>query len=128
MDGLGFVEWEDGFSFNNIPETIINRAYHCFIESIDGGPINHTHQDVSSTVVIRVFFKGYAQAVQAIDDSIDACEDIVFDICKVANRTSTLLNVVFDSCDFNPINELDDNAVLMEMRFTARVILGIEES
>ena len=128
MDGLSYQEWPDGFAFDNIPETILDRSYHVFIESISGGPINHTHQDTESEVVLRVFFRGYRNASEAIDDAISGVETIIADVCKVANRTATLLNVVFDSADFNPLNAENDNSVFVEMRFSARVILGIEES
>jgi hypothetical protein len=127
LDGLGYTEWQDGFAFDNIPETILDRAYHVFIESISGGPINHTHQDTESEVVVRLFYRGYRDAVEAIDQSIDGVETIVSDVCKVANRTATLLNVIFDTADFNPLNAENDNSVFVEMRFSARVILGIEE-
>jgi hypothetical protein len=128
MGGLGYTEHDDGFAVDNIPETILDKSFHVFIETIDGGPINHTHQDTESTVVLRVFFKGYRLVSEAIDNSILSVEEIIFDVCKVANRTATLLNVVFNSADFNPLNAENDNGVFVEMRFGARVILGIEES
>lgn len=127
LDGLGYSEWQDGFATDNIPETILDRAYHVFIESISGGPINHTHQDTESEVVVRLFYRGYRQASEAIDESISGVEAIVADVCKVANRTATLLNVIFNTADFSPLNEENDNSVFVEMRFSARVILGIEE-
>ncbi len=127
LDGLGYTEWKDGFAVDNIPETILDRAYHVFIESISGGPINHTHQDTESEVVVRLFYRGYRMASEAIDESIDGVESIIADVCKVANRTATLLNVVFNNADFSPLNAENDNSVLVEMRFSARVILGVEE-
>jgi hypothetical protein len=127
MNGLGYTEWRDGFAFNNIPETILDKSYHVFLESIDGGPINHTHQNMDCEVILRVFFRGYRVVEDAIDESILSVENIVKDICKVANRTATLLNVIFTAADFNPLNEENDNSVFVEMRFQARVILGVEE-
>jgi hypothetical protein len=127
LTGLGYTEWEDGFNFENIPETILDRSFHVFLGSINGGPINHTHQDTESEVILRVFFRGYRSEVLAIDESIEGVEEIIRDVCKVANRTATLLNVVFNSVEFNPLNAENDNSVFVEMSFAARVILGIEE-
>jgi len=127
LDGLSYAEWQDGFAFDNIPETILDRSYHIFIESVTGGPINHTHQNTESEVVVRLFFRGYRSVTEAIDDSVSGVESVVRDICKVANRTATLLNVVFSNAEFSPLNEENDNSVFVEMRFSARVILGIEE-
>ena len=128
LTGLGYREWEDGFNFENIPETILDRSFHVFVGSVVGGPINHTHQDTESEVIVRVFFRGYRTEALAIDESISGVEEIIADICKVANRTATLLNVIFDSADFNPLNAENDNGVFVELNFTARVILGIEEN
>lgn len=127
LDGLAYSEWKDGFAFDNIPETILDRAYHVFIESISGGPINHTHQDTESEVVVRLFYRGYRDVSTAIDESISGVEAIIADVCKVANRTSVLLNVVFSGAEFSPLNDENDNSVFVEMRFSARVILGVEE-
>lgn len=128
LDGLGFTEWLDGFSTDNIPQTILNQAYHILVESTDGGPINHTHQDTNSRVRVRLFYRGYANPSVALDEALVGVETIVKDVCKVANRTSMLLNVIFESADYQPLNEDNDNSVLVEMVFTARVILGVEET
>lgn len=127
LGGLGFSEWTDGFNFENIPETILDKAFHVLVESIAGGPINHTHQDTVASVVLRVFFRGYRDVSGAIDESILGVETIVKDVCKVSNRTSQVLNVVFDSADFEALNLSNDNSVLVTMRFSAEIVLGVEE-
>ena len=127
MDGLGFTEWRDGFATDNIPETVLDRAYHVLVENIDGGPINHTHQTMSIQVSLKVFFRGYRDVTEAIDDSILSVETIVKDLCKVSNRTSELLNVIFNGAAFTPLNAFNDNSVLVDMDLTAEIILGVEE-
>lgn len=128
LDGLGFREWPDGFAFDNIPETIIDHSYHVFLPSMGGFPINQTSQDVDSSVVVRIFLKGYRDASEAIEESIEQVECVLNDVLKVGNRTATLLNVVFDSADFAPIKEDNETGVLVEMNFTARVILDVEKN
>ena len=127
MDGLGYTEWRDGFKTDNIPETISDLSYHILVESISGGPINHTHQDTDATVSMKVFYRGYRDVTEAIDTAILGVETIVKDICKVSNRTSTILNVVFNSVEFSPLNEANDNSVLADMDISVRVVLGVEE-
>lgn len=127
MDLLGYSEWRDGFKTDNIPESIMDMSYHILVESIDGGSINHTHQDTFSNVSMKVFYRGYLDVTEAIDTAILGVETIVKDICKVSNRTSTTLNVVFNGAEFSPINDLNDNSVLVDMDITVRVVLGVEE-
>lgn len=128
LEALGFKEWRDGFTFENIPETILDRSFHVYLETISGGPINHTHQDITGLVVVRVFFRGYRDVTLAIDESISSTEAIVKEVCKVSNRTSAgLLNVVFDGVDYEPLTSQNDNSVLTTMRFQAQVVLNVEE-
>lgn len=127
MDSLGYSEWRDGFKTDNIPETISDLSYHILVESIDGGAINHTHQETFSNVSMKVFYRGYRDVTEAIDTAILGIETIVKDICKVSNRTNTVLNVVFNGVEFSPINDANDNSVLADMDLTVRVVLGVEE-
>lgn len=127
LDGLGYEEWRDGFpDALNIPETIIDRSYHILLSRIDGGPINHTHQDTVSTVSLKVYFRGYRDVTEAIDTAILGVETIVKDVCRVANRTSTVFNVVFEGADFTPQTDAQDNSVLVDMGFSVQVLLDVE--
>ena len=123
----GFNEWQDGFSFDNIPETLLDRSFHVFIESISGGPINQADQDSSATVIANVFFRGYRDVTIAIDESIVGLEAIVKQVCKAQNRVSAVRNVVFDGADFAPISIVNDSSVLLTLRFTATLSVGVEE-
>lgn len=127
LEGLGYSEWRDGFSVENVPETVLDKTFHVLLESVTGGSINHTHQDTVSAVIVRVFFRGYRDVTEAIDESISGLEGIVKDVCKVENRTSKILNVVFDGADFEPLNISNDNSVLLTIRFGAQVVIGVEE-
>lgn len=127
MDGLGYNEWQDGFNTENIPETVTDTSYHILVTEINGGPINHTHQDTEATVSMKVIYRGYRNVTEAIDASILGLETIVKDICKVSNRTSTILNVIFNGANFSPLSESNDNSVLVDISLGVRVVLGVEE-
>jgi hypothetical protein len=127
LEGLGYREHLDGFNIENVPQTLIDRSFHILVTSIRGGPINHTHQDTEAQVEVVLFFKGFRDVAAAIDTSIDEVEKIVKDVCKVSNRTSELLNVVFDGVDFAPLNDQNDNSVLVRMNFAAFVVLCVED-
>lgn len=127
LDGLGYHEHVDGFNTENIAESVLDMAYHILVNSIDGGSINHTHQNTVSRVSVKVFHRGYRDVTEAIDTAIASLETIVRDVCKVANRTSSVFNVVFETCDFQPFSSANDNSVMIDISFSVSVILGIEE-
>lgn len=128
LEALGFREWRDGFTFENIPETILDKSFHVYLETISGGPINQADQLLTGLVVIRAFYRGYRDVTEAIDESISSTEAIVKEVCKVSNRTSEgILNVVFDGVDYEPLTAQNDNSVLTTMRFSAQTLLEVEE-
>jgi hypothetical protein len=127
LELLGFSEHEDGFNVENIPKTKLNKSFHISVPSIQGGAINHTHQDTVSGVEVSLFFCGFRNVGLAIDDAILSVETIVKDVCRVSNRTRDVLNVVFEGAEFNPLNDQDDNSVAVTMSFTAQVVLCVEE-
>ena len=126
LDSLGFREHVDGFETENIAETILDRSYHIYVSNIVGGPINHTHQDMSANVVISLYFKGYRNSTEGLETAETEVESIVKDICKVSNRTSSLLNVIFEDVSLERRSESNDHSVLALMQFTAQVVLDVE--
>lgn len=127
LDGLGFSEWEDGFGRENIPSSILDKSYHILVESLAGGSINQTHQNVTASLSVQIIYKGYARPVEAIEQALADTELLVKDICKVSNRTRDMLNIVYDGSALEPLSVDNDNVVISRLDFTAFVILGPEE-
>lgn len=130
FDYLGYSEHTDGFDRTNIGQNVLNKSYHVLLESVDGGPVSHTHQETNSSVLVSVFFGPDRDIQSIIDESISAMDDIIVECCKLINRTNTgagIFNVVFDGCSFNPLSDEQNNAVLVEINFTVTVLMGIEE-
>ncbi len=127
LDFLGFNEWDDAFNVDNIPETTLDNAYHILLPSITGGSINQLDQPTSSAVEVLLFLKGYRNSNEAIDQAILNVETILKDVCNVVNRTSVLLNVVFDEATIDKINNANDSSVVLTLNFTAFVQVGVEE-
>lgn len=126
MDGLDFTEWTDGFSVTNIPQSILDRSYHILVSAVEGGPINHTHQNLVASLTLSVFYKGFSYPVEAIEAAICDIEMIVKDICKVSNRTRDVLNIVFVSSEINPLTTDNDNYLLLALNFEVQVIIDPE--
>ncbi len=126
MVSLGFKEWPDGFNFENIPSNILDQVFHIQSDTITPDTTNMTNYDISSPVTLRLFIKGFRDPAQAIDNAISSYETILCDVLKPANRLGTLIqNVSPGSTSILPLSDNNDNAVILEMEFTARVFLNV---
>lgn len=125
MTGLGYEEWEDGFNFDNIPENIIDKAFH--IENIVANKIDMNHTDIHLMVDVnlRVFFKGYQSIREALDLIDDDIEEILIEVLRPSNRligADGLRDIQLDGFRKLPIAS-NDNSVIVEMNWKARVVL-----
>lgn len=126
MDSLGHEEWTDGFNFDNIPETILDRSYHIESGPIAGNSQNQTTLDANSPVTLRLFLKGYRTPAEAIDSGISYGEAAICDIIKPSNANGvTIKDVNFTSMQILPLNSSNDNSVVVEMSFTVRIFLDV---
>lgn len=124
MKGLGYEEWPDGFNRDNIPSTIRNKSFHILTPDMVGGTVNQNHQDTSTSVSISFIINGYRDPTEAKEKAMLELEKIIKDIINIRNRTATLLNVIFEGANMDALNSNDDNQVLVDMNFTAIVVLS----
>jgi hypothetical protein len=118
METLGYEEWRDGFNFENIPSTLLDKSFH--IESGDVVPTTSNHQlhEFSSPIVIRVYLKGFLDPVEAIDNAYDTADDILAEILLPSNRLGTnVKDIVPTNISVKPLNDQNDNSVLLELSF-----------
>lgn len=126
LDAQSLSEWEDGFAFENIPETILDGAYHFTFGEITGDTLNHDAQETLIPITIRVFKKGFRDPATGIDESVTLAQTIVTESVKTSTRiTQSFLNISFDTVSILPIAETNDNAILIELNFTVRDVLTI---
>lgn len=125
MNALEYREHEDGFSRDNIPSSLLNESYHILTSSGVGGSINQNHQDVGVNVNLMVAYKGFRHPSDAKEKALVEIDKILKEICNIKNRTSSLLNVVFDGFDMVELDVTNDNVVMVEMNFTADVVLDM---
>lgn len=122
---LGLVEWQDGFNWENIPDAILDRAYHITLGTITGTKRNQLAQECSQPVTVRLWFKGYGHPQEAVDEAIKVCESVFNEVTKPERRLNNdnIKNVEFESVSFTPYNISNDNVVLAEMEFSVKTIL-----
>lgn len=123
LDALGYEEWTDGFDFEQVPETILDRSYHLTVGSMSLINSDHTVINMSYPILVRIYLKGFRDPAEAIDDAIEAGEAIICDITSVTNGMQQgIKDVTFNSFDILPKNANNDNIALLDFSFTARVL------
>lgn len=126
MDALVYQEWTDGFNFDNIPSTLLNKAYHIQSGTITGLRNNQNDQETSQIVTIRSFYKGFRDPASAIDTAVSETELIIKAMCAPTSRLATtgLTNVIFQDATLEPNSLSNDNIVKATLQFSVFVIIG----
>ena len=122
LNGLSFKEWKDGFNFENIPATILDRSYH-MVPSTGTRVPPYASDGVQrdEITIIRVFRKGFRDVASALAAAKQDVETIELDVCKAENRlTSDLKNVYLETYDFEQKSSDNDNLVITVMNFRTK--------
>jgi len=125
METLGYTEHRDAFDYDNIPENILDKAYHLELGSTDISNANQTIHEFNVPVVVRAFFKGYTSddSSQTVDDVMVEVESIYNEVLKLSNRiTPEIKNIVPGGFIINPRSATNQNDILLEMEFTAQTM------
>lgn len=123
---LGYKEWPDGFNTENIPSTRLKSAYHVDVSEGQGISQNQNDLEIDVPVTVRLFKCGFRYAGEAKSEAIKIVETALNEIQKPSRRlgSSGIKNIRFNSFVLEPIDQSNDNVILITMEFTASVILG----
>lgn len=127
--GLSLKEWTDGFAYDNIPATIIDRMFHIECGTATSMKRNQQAQEIFMPVTVRVFLKGFKDPASAIDSVITLSENLIKSCCKVANsltQTTGIKNVEFESFRPARYGASNDNLVIGEVEFRVYLVLNLE--
>jgi len=111
-----FKPWNDGFAFDNIPSTFINKTYHLAyqIESTD-------HIDTSITdnytISLLLFFKGYRDVQTALDKSMTLANNIRVNIISRDNVFASAFYNVKAVSMIPEALESNDNSMYITLEF-----------
>lgn len=129
LTGLGFVEHQDAFAFDNIPGNILDNAFH--MEGASLGFLsksNGLEQDIS--IVIRVFKKAFRDTTTVMDEAHDDYDTIKADVLKLSNQASLQSNGIIrllpGTLTFDPLADQNDNGIIINMSFDATVNTDID--
>jgi hypothetical protein len=128
LDLLAYTEWTEGFfDIANLPETLVDKAYHVIINDINGDKQNQADQESTLEVELSTFYKGYRYPAEAIDAAVAGSEEIMCALVSPLARTMTtgILNVVFNKANIAPIDNSNDNTVVVTHTYSVRVITAV---
>lgn len=127
---IGLNEWADSFDFDNIPESILDKAF--FIEMSDVTQAvkkNMLDQEMIMPCTVKIFTKGHRNPSGAIDTATQLIENLIKKCCdpkSALTQTSGIKNVAFDSARYEPISETNNNSVVASVVFRFLVILKLD--
>lgn len=124
MDTAGYTEWRDGFNFENLPSSILDRSYHIESGEIESTSSNHQVHEFNCPITVRLFLKGYLDPVQAIDDAYTDVESILAALLSPDDRLGTdVFDVVPGNIAIVPLATSNDNSLIVEMVFSAKTFM-----
>lgn len=123
----GFTEWTEPFDAENIPSTLIDKAFHIDPPTFSGVVRDMNTQEFDATVAVSLFFKGFREPALALDESLVKAESAIVSCLNPVNFEGTELTGVFvNSVEFAAFDdELNDNIVVALMTFNVKAYVCI---
>lgn len=120
---LGYIEWDDAFGEDNIPSTLVDRAFHQRMGRISGVGLNQETLEYITTFEIKIYFKGFNNPEQAVDQSLIECEGVIVKMLDIVDYTTAgIKGITFNALNVDPFDQtLNDNLVVATLEFDARV-------
>lgn len=124
LDALGFKEWEDAFNWENVPKTRLAKAYHLTQGAARPRKVCHDHTEMEVPLTIRLFKAPGRNTEALLDDAAELADSVVRDFVAARNRLTQaeIKNVFFNDQSVEPLNESNDNGVVIQLEFT---MLGV---
>ena len=121
--GLGFKEHTDAFNVDNIPSTLLDKSFHIESDDIRVGPASQRTHNIDYPVTIRIFRKGFKDP-GALNDELDVSADTILEdlLSPSVKHTQTIRDVVVTNIRRIPLDDSNDNAIILEITCNTRII------
>lgn len=129
LETLGYVEHEDAFNVENIGSNILNGRFHLETGLVATGPAPHLTHEFLYPITVRIFRKGFRnvwEAYNAIDADAQSIYEVVLDTANRLTKFGDPVNIkdiIPESYIPLAFDESNDNAIILEMVFSARLEL-----
>lgn len=126
LEAEGLTEWSDAFNTANIPEDILDGAFHVRFGDIIGTSFNQSEYQNTVQVLVRIFKNGFADPQEAYDSVVLTGQSVAKRIMKPVNRADeTFKQVYLNRMVIEPMAESNDNSMFLEMDFTVTDVLDV---
>jgi hypothetical protein len=130
LQAVGYTnEHLDAVNLLNVPAVSIDRTFHILVSGSSGISANQSDQTIEANVVVSVFFAGWSNELQAIDDATLAAETILKSCVKISERVTgidELRNISFISHSVSPVDGSNDNIMVLTLEFNALCVFNID--
>lgn len=125
MKALGRSEWDDP-NFETLPHTRLSASYHLELGDAQSVSVAHDHQLVNVPVTLRVPYAPTRKPTALADEAIAFADKVIVEFVKAQNRLNqeVIKNVTFNTMAVEPLNESDDNSVILKIVFNTLVIIS----
>lgn len=124
MTGLGHSEWTDALNFENIPESIQDRAFHIETVAATGNDQTMTRLDANFDANVRLFVKSYRDTSAGMDRAISFADEAICDIINPENANGvSVKDVEFIGMTISERSASNDNTIIVEMNYSARLFI-----
>jgi len=124
---LGHTEWKDAFADDNIPSTLINRAYHLLLGESTKLKQNQDLIEVNQQVSVKLYVKGYRDTNERRTKAIEYLEAAIKETLETDRRAAAyngIKNVTYVSGGLSEYSVDNDNLIRITMNFNCHVIMA----
>lgn len=115
---VGLAEHPEPFNQENLPSTIIDKSFQISLTSANGVKLNQNDQEMSSTVGLIFYLKGFRDPDLALDKAIEKSEALIREVEKPVNRLGVCLkNVSLSDINYEALALSNDNVVKTTINF-----------
>lgn len=128
LKSIGYKEWSDPLNVENIPSTILDKAFHIEHPSIDPISINQQSLDINHRINIKTFYKGFSEPQLAMDKALTELERILQAVMPAVSRLniSNVKNIIFQGAFPRALSQSNDNVVVLELNFVCLTVLDVD--
>lgn len=124
VSSMSHTEWKDAFNFENIPGTVLDKAFHLEFGNLDPGQQNQNAIEFEQKCIVRLFAKGGVDTTATRDRAIARAQELIqYALGRRRLTTTGIKNVKLSGLTFEPFADSNDNIVMARAEFDLQLIL-----
>lgn len=127
LSSVGCAEWEVSFDEENIPNTLIDKAFVQSVVSITGVETMNQAIETNLSHEVRIFYKGFRNPREAEKEALAKASEAVAACVAHTAQVNPFKGVYFTDLSLEPLSDaVNDNIIVAIIRFDVRMFLCID--